>query len=451
MIMDWSHDRDGTPIFGSNEDYISSRYPPSVHDILHSLGVDSPNWTWVCEQLRKLHNAGKLHDFNRPKEWYSDLAKVILSAKDSQRGSISLNDLSEIPLIPLEDGTWRTAPSETDPIYFPASLGTTIPPGLPLTVVTLEACSCVHQMGLFELLGVKSCNVDVIVERILHHHRTLTMNGSPAAGNANTNLVAQVKYLYKAKDHLKNPEDMKDVWLKCRSQKPFVFLKGHNVYAELSAKSDVGKLFAGYDRAYYLSSSYFQCFNSVKRASFIQWLRETTGVATLPRLWTGTSKMHEDFRWLLQNRPDRALDILRRHWDTYEPKLNDEIAQEIANTKFRCQGGAEVLLCETFIPVANLVEKTRAFCDTESWSFLVLSNDRPEEWTFLSRFDVGLTEGINFYLWILKQPAFKVHTSVAKTKNLYCKIQEFGLDSSDRKMIRSVQNPVTKTTPGAIR
>lgn len=139
-----------------------------------------------------------LHGSHRTTEWYSDLAKVLLEPKHRY-----IDDLDDIPLVPLEDGTWRTAPSASGPIYFPASLGTIIPSGLPLTLVKREACDCPHRMRLFNFLGVKDCDVDNIIERILDHNKMFRY------ANAK-DIIAQVIYLFKAKAYVK-PEDMRKV------------------------------------------------------------------------------------------------------------------------------------------------------------------------------------------------------------------------------------------------
>ena len=191
MFLRWAHDRYGKPIFGSDDGYVSPKYPLSVHYNLMSLGITLPSWKWVCTQLLTLKSAGTLHGVHRTDEWYSDLSKVILEAYPSLLDEGSLDEISDIPLIPIEDGTWRTIPSDSNPIYFPVSLGTNIPSGLSLNLVKKEACSCPHRIRLFRLLGVKDCEVNNIIERIIEHHKVLKTARKK-------DVVAHVRYLYQA-------------------------------------------------------------------------------------------------------------------------------------------------------------------------------------------------------------------------------------------------------------
>jgi hypothetical protein len=99
--------------------------------------------------------------------------------------------------------------------------------------------------------------------------------------------------------------------------------------------------------------------------------------------------------------------------------LTSTITEGIATKESCCQQGHEILLRQTFIPLPTLLEKSQAFCDTTSCSFLALPNGQSSEWGFLSRFGVGVAEDMDFYLWILEQPCFKVRANVGKAKNLY--------------------------------
>lgn len=170
MFMDWAHDHESKPIFGSRCDYVSSDYPSEVRQALSSLGVTAPTWKWLCENLYNLYDKGVLQDMMHSAQWCSDLARVILESQHRKDSTKYAEDLGEIPLIPLSDGTWRSAPSEDDPIYFPASQGTTIPPGLPLSLVEEEASECPERRELFQYLGVKDCDVPSVIERILDYH-----------------------------------------------------------------------------------------------------------------------------------------------------------------------------------------------------------------------------------------------------------------------------------------
>ncbi|KAH7130730.1 putative heterokaryon incompatibility protein [Dendryphion nanum] len=312
MFLDWAHDRNGDPIFGHSRDYVSPHYPGSVRKSLLSLGVTAPNWSWLCNKLKVLYRKSLLQDKLEDAEWCSDLAKVILTPQESEGKIDYAEDLRKYPLIPLTDGTWRCAPTQDDPIYFPMSSGVTIPPGIRLSVVEEEACACPTRKKLFKRLGVRDCDVYTVIERILEYHITLK--------SANhVHLIAQLKYLYKKQLFLKY-YDMKQIYLVGSNNRSWH--RGVETYADMTSSGKLQHWFFGYDRANFLSDGYFENLNSDEKANFVEWLNLKAGVALAPRFIADESAaLHDDFQWLLANKSDQILVILRQHWSLYNKAM----------------------------------------------------------------------------------------------------------------------------------
>ncbi|KAF2276420.1 uncharacterized protein EI97DRAFT_458354 [Westerdykella ornata] len=427
IFLDWAHDRNGEPMFGHMWDYVSPDYPDSVREALLSLGVTTPNWGWVCGKLQKLHDKSLLHIRMRSKEWCSDLAKVILEPQEPRGDKKYARDLSRIPLIPLADGTWRSPPSEDDPIYFPVSLGTSIPPGLPLSLVDEEACACPKRRELFRLLGVKICDVPNVVERILDYH--VKLNSAKAV-----HLIAQFNYLYKMREHLR-PGDMNKVYFKCSASNHSQ--TGTSTYADISVDGELQQLFSGYSKAHFLDYRYFAELNPFERAKLAEWLSETASVALAPRfIATDSCGLHRDFEWLLANKSDQVLAILRQHWSLYNKDMTKTAKGTLARHEFMCKSGDRAALRKTYIPFPKLVEKTQAFGDADDCHFLALPSGDLEDWKFLSSLGVGLDEGLDFYLWVLNQSGFEEHLDVDKSKQLYLAIQSQAFSPAEKKKVK---------------
>ena len=426
MFLSWAQSRDGEPMFGSNNDYVSSAYPPSVRLVLVNLGVSIPDSKWVSEKLKDLQQSGSLHGTSQSSAWYSDLAKVILSPGISTRHSTYISELRNIQLIPLSDGQWSVAPTASNPIYFPQSLGARIPSGLPLTLVEEEAVRCDHRRELFELLGVKDCDASSIVKEIISYHERFTRA-------SRLDIVGHAKYLYHVKDKLKG-DDMKKIYFSATNRSHFY--KGSRLYMENLPSRELAELFSTYEDALFLRSDYFQDFNGMEKGLFINWLKSTADIATVPRFKTQSNALHADFRWLLNNRNDHVLGIIRRYWDIYSSQVTSPIKQEIADHSFLCQTQNAVPLRQCFIPLPNLVEQSRELCGSDSCSFLTLSSGLPSDWRFLAEFDVGTEDNLDFYLWILKQPGFKANPSVERAKKLYLEIQSRAGSNADKVKVR---------------
>ncbi|EFZ02032.1 hypothetical protein MAA_01614 [Metarhizium robertsii ARSEF 23] len=322
MFLDWAHDSNGEPMFGQMCDYVSPDYPEPVREALLSLGVSAPNWRWVCHRLQELHDESLLHIRGRSKEWYSDLAKVILGPQEPLDHTKYARDLRTIPLIPLADGTWRCPPSECEPIYFPSSLGTTIPPGLPLSLVDAEACTCPKRRKLFGLLGVKDCDAPNVVERIINYHINFRL-AKPI------HLIAQLKYLYRMQEHLR-PGDMDKVYFVCSNSEGL--RRGTSTYVDTSISGELQQLFSGYSEAYFLDSRYFAEFGSSDREKLAEWLADTAGVALVPR-FNVASGLHRDFKWLLKRKSNQILAILYQYWDCYKENLTNAANPGFNNQK----------------------------------------------------------------------------------------------------------------------
>jgi hypothetical protein len=427
MFSDWTNDRNGKPMFGQMCDYVSSDYPESVREALMLLGVIAPDWKWLCDKLRELHNEDLLHIRMQSKEWCSDLAKVILEPQEPRGDRKYARDLINIPLIPLADGTWRCPPSENHPIYFPASLGTVIPPGLPLSLVDEGACACPKRRKLFRLLGVKDCDIPNVVKQILDYHAKLIWVMP-------NHVIAHLKYLYKMREHLR-PGDMDKVYFACSTSNPLV--RGTSAYADITVGGELQQLFSGSYDANFLDSQYFAELDHSERAKLAEWLNETASVALAPRLISRDSHvLHRDFEWLLANKSDQVLAILHQHWSLYKNCMTNTAKDTLAGHKFICKSGGSVALRKTYLPFPKLLEKTQEFGYAEYCHFLALPSGDPKDWKFLCSLGVGLDEGLDFYLWILSQPGFKRHMDINKSKQLYLAIQSQAFSPTEELMVK---------------
>jgi hypothetical protein len=426
IFLDQAHNGKFHPIFGSPEDYVSEEYPESVREALSRLGVTIPDWSWVFRNIWELNRERLLQTKLHNKKWFSDLAKVILRAQGASETE-KFRDLKSIPLIPLTDGTWRCSPTSDDPIYFPVSSGTTIPPGLPLSLVDEVACQIENRRKLFRLLGVKDCDIPSVIERVLHYHT------SPKSAEE-VHIIAQLKYLYEIRDHVR-AKDMRKIWFVCSAPSEDLRL-GRSMYAD--SAGELQHLFSGYDEARFLHESYFDGYSSDEKITLTQWLRDTARIAIAPRLQAPHPSvgLHEDFQWLLDNKSDQILAVLRQNWGVYEKKITGRTIEAIANREFICKSGSHVALHRTYLPLRPLKEKVEAFGDPESCNFLSYPSGEPEDWKFLSRFDVGLDDGLDFYLWVHSQCGFQKQESVYYSRQLYLTIQSLAYSPDEMQKVR---------------
>jgi hypothetical protein len=414
--MDWAHDRNGEPIFGSNDDYVSESYPSSVRNALALLEIHGPGPDWIVEKLQKLHRSGGLTKQNRSGKWHSDLARVILRPDLAKSGTQYARQISSIPLIPLTDGTWSAAPSASNPIYFPDSLGTDVPSGLTFTLVEKSACECAHRAKLFELMGVKKCDSETIIERIIEYHKNPKTNFE---ASKRSDLVGHVMYLYRARTQLK-PGDMHHIHF--ANETGNLYLPGRRFYADGLLEDSLHELFSGYNYDSLIHPDYVKGLHRSQKKTFVEWLESSAEIALVPEIRAKAGGIHNHFLFLLENKKQRVLGLLRRNWNRYSPQITKDVEKALSTYSFLCHSGDEVPLHKTFVPLPNLVQKAEVFVGATSCSFLDLPDGLHSEWTFLSRFGVGTTDGLDFYLWVLSQPLFRTNSNVEGAKKLYREI-----------------------------
>lgn len=429
-FLDWAHGRNGEPIFGHERDYVSPDYPDLVRESLSLMGITAPDWEWVCDKLEKLHSERRLHIETRDKDWYSDLARVILRAGKDMQSRDFRRSIGKILLIPMADGRWRFSPSNDDPIYFPVSQGTIIPPGLQLSLVEKEASLCPDRKALFQLLGVTDCDVPSVISRILDHHMNLRRATS-------IHLIAHVKYLYQMQAHIK-PGSMEKIRFVCSNSE---FLRRNTaLYADISIDGKLRQLFSGHDEAYFLRDSYFEGLDLTEKTGLADWLCKTTRVALAPRFRKpsnfGGYQLHDDFRWLLANKRDEVLSILHQNWKDYSQVCTSWIRSELSMQEFMCKSNVRTALHSTYIPLIGLIEKMKVFGNAEDCDFLYLPCGKPEDWKFLSNFGVGMDEGLDFHLWVLNQRGFKHSKDVERSKQLFLAIQSLAYTPEEENRVR---------------
>jgi hypothetical protein len=411
--LDWAHDLDGKPMLGNASDYVSTCYPQMFHRRLSWLGVTDPNWKWMCEALQKLFDEDVLQARMGNDQWYSDLAEMILEAsrKFSKDGS-DLEGLSGIPLIPLRDGTWQCPPPEDDPIYFPLSSETAIPPGLSFSFVDEKACACPTRRRLFMFLGVKSCTVHEVAKRIIDHQANLGLEHTD-------DMTAQLRYLYKMRKQLDfvNMEKIRFLCSTCDSRH-----SGRSTYADISATGDLKQLFSGHDNAHFMRNDYFAELEPRSKIQFAKWLGKTTGVAMAPRLVTRRGHdLHTDFEWLLNNKKDHVLELLRQNWDSYSKSERMTAGDTLVDREFMCRSGHLAALGGVYLPLPELMKRAEDLGDVNHLTFLNLPGGEPKDWKFLSNLGVGVAEEPVFYLQILCQ--LPESGNIQKAKQLYLAIQ----------------------------
>ena len=108
------------------------------------------------------------------------------------------------------------------------------------------------------------------------------------------------------------------------------------------------------------------------------------------------------FRYIIEERPEKLLGTLKAHWDTYSAVMSTSLASKISDAVVPNTNIVSKALKETFIPSETLTIICGEFLDIHEFPFLTLEKEpKIEGWKFLSVFDVGIEDSLDFWLEIL--------------------------------------------------
>lgn len=238
--------------------------------------------------------------------WHSRLAKALLI--------IGQHKLPNAALIPLHDGRWLPANSET--VYFPRiSDGTSVPSGIKIAMIADEAAEDPSRARLFRALGARTIDSAQVFALIRDQHR----EHGQAYGNWELNhLIEHAWYLYSAPGKLRDTNLAK--FLLAASTSPILH-HGRDLHMALPGGFPVVSLFADAHadvRIHHLHNRYATRAPADQSEAWLAWLQKELPIGTLPRLSTATSSgmvASPELKWLVKHKPSNVwLLLLRDHW-----------------------------------------------------------------------------------------------------------------------------------------
>ncbi|KIM96811.1 hypothetical protein OIDMADRAFT_58368 [Oidiodendron maius Zn] len=174
---------------------------------------------------------------------------------------------------------------------------------------------------------------------------------------------------------------------------------------------------------------------------WIQWLQDSLGCSTVPRLCDSSGYMTPEFSYLIDNMPSTVfLTLLRDNWAYYLPNFEGEqqhkvsTRRKISESSVKCSQGLK-LLKDTVLPLPNMLSQSYAsFC-----GFLDIPERDDSRWQKLHMFGVIVSDSLPFYLNILRNLAEKnAVLSLEAVHQLYRKTYQFSLPPNGQEHLRVV-------------
>lgn len=418
-------DHDGSPLIPHGGPYLSSKY---IFSDLKSLKVKSMDSTYFLKNLKSFISENHVNFHNKPDTWHTTLAEILIEKFDEPQ-------IRDLEIIPLANKKWVAKDASGD-LFFPYGVdGISIPAGIEVAVLDQQSCGCPIRTRLFEKLKVQVLDKSRVCELIIKKHREWRKHEVLQNGSVEM-IVSHAHYLFLASYKIQN---LARFWVYDEHQIPCT--KGSWLYINLENKPNP------------ISSYYTQCPSIITLIhptyldkgfgdkslvenwiGWIQWLQDSLGCSTVPRLSGSNGSMSPEFSYLINNMSSTVfLTLLRDNWAFYLPNFEGEqqhkisTRRKISESSVKCSQGLK-LLKNTVLPLPNMLSQSYAsFC-----GFLDIPERNDSRWQKLHIFGVIVSESLPFYLDILRNLAENnAILSLEDVHQLYRKLYQFCVGQED--------------------
>ena len=427
-------DEYGVPLFDDllDELYPSPFYNSSDKSTLTTLGVKALTMEDMLPRIRAdLHSLrSKYKDSTTVESWHNRTAELLM--RPFEKDQPTRIELHSLPLIPLLTGEWVASSTQHNPfafgairraeIYYPNSeTGIRLPTDIGLSLLDPKAYMNASRKTLFSKLGVKYCDPGQVIQGITNCYSKWN----------NVNLmssVAHIRYLYW---HLPEGQKSLDVriYLKDQADIPVygkfvtlgkpdlivddIYLETEQDYGmkDLTKQVTDGKIMISPSfPVYFINKAYLDAVPPeapLFDISWKDWLKTVAGVRSVPRLVDSRNplKLSRIFKHIVSNRPTKLVGTLKTYWTEYQGLMLEEIVQALSEAKVRCENVKDTPLRETYLPTAELKQRTSDLGLSHLLPFIKLpyklSHDLAD-WQFLKLFHVGCEADLGFYLEALE-------------------------------------------------
>ena len=424
-------DEHGVPLFDDlpNELYLSPIYKAGDKTILGTLGVKNLTMEDMLPRITAdlLSLKSRYKSSTTEESWHERTAELLIRLFEKDQPTKS--KVRSLPLIPLITGEWVSISAQEATIsfgtirrhgiYYPKSeeTGIWLPTDIGLSLLDPKACNNASRKTLFSKLGVKYCDPGEVIQRITNCYSKWN--------NVNlTSSVAHMRYLYW---HLPKDQESLDVriYLKDQADLPvyrrFVTLgnpdlivddiyleteQDYGVKSILTQVTDGKKPIAPRFPVHFINKAYLDAVppeQCLFKLSWIEWLKRVAGVRSVPRLVDSKDplKLSRIFQHIVSNQPNKLVGTLKTYWTDYQDLMKDEIIKALSEAKVRCENVGDTPLWETYLPTAQLKQRTSDLGLSLTVPFIkipyALSHDLVD-WQFLKLFHVGCEADLGFYL-----------------------------------------------------
>lgn len=386
--------------------YLSPRYSDADLDYLKAIGVKEMSNEDFLRDLASFMDGHFLEFQERPLEWHTRLAEVLIPLA---LNPTLLPSIKELKLVHLRDGRWVSVAGHERSILFPGEPdGCEVPSGIDFLVVHQRAALNPLINQLYSSIGVHHFSVSRLFDFILEMHKDPNFNPRRISRGA---LISQAAFLYSAGWRV---ERNARIWFVSERNERVL---ASRLYMDSEEEHSASSIFVNHrNRFPFLHPEYLSAIPG-NRENWLRWLVEELNVAIYPRIHKYVSEtsfdLSNEFRFISVNRPIDFLVLLKNRWDKYssyiekdenqaagtEPNVSrTRIRENLAAVRVRCQDRQLYRLDQTFLPLEELVSVAQGCVP-----FLDVPDPQDRRWLVALRpLGVGIKNDLNLYLRALQ-------------------------------------------------
>ncbi|RTE79713.1 hypothetical protein BHE90_005765 [Fusarium euwallaceae] len=350
-----------------------------VYEELSLLGVQRIGTYELCDEFSTwVAEVGPSGLDAKPAGWHQHVARLFCGNEDLK------DQLMNLPIIPLRDGSWVNA--RTERLYMASETEDEyVPSGISISIIDEAVCRDSVRRDFYRFLGILAYTPSQVCSLIMELH---SGNGSELSYRQPEDLISDAAYFFKHR-HLRPGQGAPEIFFYVNKLDSSTRRKTQIYIDDRTAKPRLINKYKHVPMNPFnmLDERYVKTIcaeDSVLKGEFYRWLLRSENIAAVPVL-VRNNYLSAEWVFLRDSKMTDLLLVIERLCknNTVHPR----VASAIPELQVDCRDGTRRLLGEVAIPTLDLVRA----CPHLDFANL----PTPEKWTFLDQFGIPTAPNTN--------------------------------------------------------
>lgn len=343
-------------------------------------------------------------------------------------------DMALLAIIPLSDGTWTSAKKRT--VYLPEVEGkVSLPPGINLVTVDVEAAKDEARRRLFIWLGAKILKHGDVCRELLRAHE----HGRHPTSMKIEELLVHAQHLFSASDGQSLPTRLPSkFWVADTEGNP---RHGTQLYMDDPVSARLVSIYfkTNPNVAPFLHRQYLELYDKElgKRERWLSWLQKHLGGSAHLRLCTtDKTNISDEFMFIIRNNSSRQwLTVLKDNYLWKTPSKDEQTVREkVALLPVTCTDGSLAPLKDTVLPT---LRSSNPLAQAADLKYVDIDDEGNNQWQRIAAFGVTIAIDLRFDFKVMQNlPRLNASPKKSDMERLYKEILSRSNDARSQDLTR---------------